>query len=172
MRVQVTVPIKDAKSVKEHLESKQVNVSSSEWGAEEAKFSALIDPGLYRVVHGIVQSCAKGTGSLDVLELNCQAEGEHNLEIESVAEVDVKPAVVETKPQPKSSFLSCSTCGGDFQQDRQLYRQHFKTDWHRYNLKMKGLNKPVIDQEAFGKLDQAELEKFLSTLTLCSDSSA
>lgn len=45
-----------------------------------------------------------------------------------------------------SDRKSCNTCGGSFTPAE--YRSHFRSDWHRYNqkLKLKGLN-PVDEQE-------------------------
>jgi len=46
-----------------------------------------------------------------------------------------------------SESRSCNTCGGSFT-NMNLYRAHFRSDWHRYNikLKLKGLA-PVSDKE-------------------------
>jgi ribosome maturation protein SDO1 len=47
----------------------------------------------------------------------------------------------------KTTSKSCNTCGGSFA-SAALYRTHFRSDWHRYNikLKLKGIT-PVSEQE-------------------------
>jgi hypothetical protein len=42
---------------------------------------------------------------------------------------------------------SCNTCGGSFS-SAAVYRAHFRSDWHRYNIKLKmnGVT-PVSEQE-------------------------
>lgn len=41
---------------------------------------------------------------------------------------------------------SCNTCGGSFH-DTKEYRDHFKSEWHRFNLKRKMKNLPLITSE-------------------------
>lgn len=41
---------------------------------------------------------------------------------------------------------SCNTCGGAFF-DSKSYRDHFRSEWHRFNLKRKQKNLPVISSE-------------------------
>lgn len=54
-------------------------------------------------------------------------------------------AGIDDTAAPKNN--SCNTCGGSFPTST-LYRAHFRSDWHRYNikLKMKGIA-PVSEQE-------------------------
>ena len=52
----------------------------------------------------------------------------------------------------------CNTCGGSFA-DAAAYRNHFRSEWHRHNLKRKMKNLPVItSEEDFLKLPIEELE--------------
>lgn len=64
-------------------------------------------------------------------------EEEHDLDKEKIA-----AGIVEDGSERKS----CNTCGGSFTPAE--YRAHFRSDWHRYNqkLKLKGLN-PVDEKE-------------------------
>ena len=54
----------------------------------------------------------------------------------------------------------CSTCGGDFSADINKYREHFRSEWHRYNLKRKSKKQPVISEEEFDELDTEDVEAF------------
>uniref|UniRef100_A0A7S3NJM4 C2H2-type domain-containing protein n=1 Tax=Aureoumbra lagunensis TaxID=44058 RepID=A0A7S3NJM4_9STRA len=49
-------------------------------------------------------------------------------------------------------LLTCNTCGGSFS-DTAAHRCHFRSDWHRYNLKRKLENKPPISEADFDDLD-------------------
>lgn len=50
-----------------------------------------------------------------------------------------------------SSKMTCSVCSIDFE-SREEQVQHYKLDWHRYNLKQKLLGKLSISEETFNKL--------------------
>lgn len=127
-------------------------------------------------------SALVGKGSLDVVDLNVHQEGEHNIddEISQKTErlglnTDASPAPVVSASAPAASASSstagavesktrpCSTCGGDFA-DVKLYREHFRSEWHRYNLKRKAQKLPIIDEETFNGLDSDEVKSFFATL--------
>ena len=50
---------------------------------------------------------------------------------------------------------ACTTCGGNF--TMAAYRAHFKSDWHRYNLKLKGMGVGVVGEEEFREVDSDAL---------------
>ena len=61
-------------------------------------------------------------------------------------------------PSSVLAAKSCNTCGGNFC-DATSYRNHFRSDWHRYNLNQKLKNLPlVVSEEEFAKLSLKELE--------------
>jgi ribosome maturation protein SDO1 len=41
----------------------------------------------------------------------------------------------------------CNTCGGAFTSGE--YRMHFRSDWHRYNVKLKMKNVPPVSEQEF-----------------------
>ncbi|XP_044727648.1 zinc finger protein 622 [Chrysoperla carnea] len=57
-----------------------------------------------------------------------------------------------------TSQFTCITCRVAFQ-DAEIQRQHYKTDWHRYNLKRKVAELPSITSEEFQKRVLAQREK-------------
>lgn len=57
---------------------------------------------------------------------------------------------------------SCNTCGGSFA-DLAAYRDHFKSDWHHYNQKLKQRHVPPISEQEFLLVDADEL--FFSSST-------
>lgn len=54
--------------------------------------------------------------------------------------------------------FTCTTCRVAFQ-DTELHRQHYKSDWHRYNLKRKVADLPSVTAEEFQKRVLAERNK-------------
>ena len=52
--------------------------------------------------------------------------------------------------------LSCNTCGGCFE-NTASYREHFRSEWHRFNLKLKMQGAPPVTQEEFDVVDAPEL---------------
>lgn len=173
MKILVSIPAKDGKKVKGAIEKETCELVSQDWGAQTAKLMYLIDPGLYRSIHGIIQSETKGSGTLDVVELNCQQEGEHCIDAElkqkstlqsSTTEEETKTSMLLPPAPPASTGLSCSTCGGDFGLDKQAHRLHYRSDWHRYNLKLKARKQPLVDEEMFDRIDQEDLQSFFEKL--------
>lgn len=49
---------------------------------------------------------------------------------------------------PAKESFTCITCRVAFK-DADLQRQHYKTDWHRYNLKRKVAELPPVTSEEF-----------------------
>jgi ribosome maturation protein SDO1 len=47
---------------------------------------------------------------------------------------------------------SCNTCGGSFSATQ--YRAHFRSDWHRYNMKLKLTGVPPVSEEEFRLCDE------------------
>ncbi|XP_007520624.2 tRNA endonuclease ANKZF1 [Erinaceus europaeus] len=60
----------------------------------------------------------------------------------------------ERKPLDISDKLFCSTCDQAFQ-NHQEQREHYKLDWHRFNLKQRLNNKPHLSALDFEKLTSA-----------------
>ncbi|KAG8759548.1 hypothetical protein FRC14_005671 [Serendipita sp. 396] len=51
--------------------------------------------------------------------------------------------------QPGPRLMSCTVCLGTVFTDSEDQRAHYRSDWHRYNVKAKLLNKPVLNETAF-----------------------
>ena len=62
-----------------------------------------------------------------------------------------------TSEAADATMKKCNTCGGAF--DAQAYRLHFKSEWHRHNLKRKMKTLPIIgSEEEFLNLSMADLQ--------------
>lgn len=173
MKIRVTVPSKQGKPIKAVLEQCGAQILEESWGAE-AKIMALVEPGSYRKIQDEVQNSTRGKGSVDVVELNAVQEIEDvvadstdNEEQKTSSAATETAPVVTPPPAPKKvQGLACSVCGGDFGTDKQKHRAHYKSDWHRFNLKLKGRNEPVVDEDTFNKIDTEQLEEFFDQLTM------
>ena len=71
--------------------------------------------------------------------------------------------VVDAVPPPiaPNSQLRCLSCGCGFGDDRALQREHYRTDLHRLNLKLKMKSLPCITQEEFDMLGPEEKDSIL-----------
>ena len=58
---------------------------------------------------------------------------------------------VDSSNTDKDQRKSCNTCGGSFNPSQ--YRSHFKSDWHRYNMKLKVKGIAPIDEQEFLLID-------------------
>jgi len=59
---------------------------------------------------------------------------------------------------PLGGLKACNTCGGAF--DAAAYREHFRSEWHRFNLKVKMKNKKPINEAQFLALSVEALALF------------
>lgn len=67
--------------------------------------------------------------------------------------------------KPSMDLFTCVTCNVTFENSEQQ-RDHYKTDWHRYNLKRKVAELPVINFQDFQervKLQKTQLENSKNT---------
>ncbi|RHZ02467.1 hypothetical protein DYB31_013784, partial [Aphanomyces astaci] len=178
MKVQVSVPAKDGKAMKKYLEQHNAAVLEQKGTSDVLRLICLIDPGAYRGLDAFVLNDGDnvdGSRSLEVLELSCHEEGEHSIDAEISKKTErlglnadapsVAPPPPSTTPSaaPAPVGRPCSTCGGAFV-DTALYREHFRSEWHRYNLKLKAKKRPVIDQAAFDTLSSHDVHRFFETL--------
>jgi len=81
MRVQLTLPAKDAKKVKEKINKlpTPVHIDSEEFMGASMQLICSIDPGLFRELDDILGSETRGQGQLELLSLMDVAEGDEAL---------------------------------------------------------------------------------------------
>ncbi|KAF1794285.1 Ribosome maturation protein SBDS, N-terminal [Phytophthora cactorum] len=176
MKVQVTTPASGVQAIKTGLLKEGAEIVE-QTGSETVRMVVLITPGSYRIVNSLVQEQTAGQGSLEVIDLKSHQEGEHTIDDEISQKTErlgltSAPAVATSAPAPVAAASGetkkarpCSTCGGDFSADMSKYREHFRSEWHRYNLKRKSKKQPVISEEEFNELDAEDVEAFLSSMS-------
>ncbi|GMF27916.1 unnamed protein product [Phytophthora lilii] len=172
MKIQVTTPASGAQAIKTGLLKEEAEIIE-QTGSDTVRMVVLITPGSYRIVNSLVQEHTAGQGSLEVIDLKSHQEGEHTIDDEISQKTErlglssapaAAPAAAAAGGETKKA-RPCSTCGGDFSADMSKYREHFRSEWHRYNLKRKSKKQPVISEEEFNELDTEDVEAFLSSMS-------
>jgi len=59
-------------------------------------------------------------------------------------------------PEKESRGLLCSICAGATFLDLAQQREHYRSDWHRYNIKAKLSGKKVVAEGEFSNLVEGE----------------
>lgn len=100
--------------------------------------------------------CKKLSSNLSVYH----QEAEQNEYVEEEEDsLNSLPSEAETRNHPADISFSCTSCGESFGSTAEQ-RDHFKMDWHRYNVKQKSCSKPIVSEDAFeamlGHLDDCE----------------
>ena len=139
-------------------------------GTKENELLYKFKPALYRKVHkctqdhgratlNVVDAATSSATTVDAARTAAAAPtSTSTLGADMIAEARRKKVTIVA---PKSGSKSCRTCGGSF--DVGGYRAHFKSQWHRYNLKAKGKGMPVLDEASFASLKETEVLAFFDT---------
>ncbi|RLN54674.1 hypothetical protein BBJ28_00023403 [Nothophytophthora sp. Chile5] len=175
MKIQVTSPTAGAEGIKAGLLKEGAEIVEQS-GSETVRLVVLITPGSYRIVDSLVQEHSAGQGSLEVIELKSHQVGEHTIDDEISQKTErlglssAAPASASSAPATPAPVSEakktrpCSTCGGDFSADMAKYREHFRSEWHRYNLKCKAKKQAIVSEEDFDALDGEDVDAFLASM--------
>ncbi|CAH0486193.1 unnamed protein product [Peronospora farinosa] len=176
MKIQIITPALGVQAIKTELLKEGAEIVE-QTGSDTVRMVVLITPGSYRIVNSLIQEHTAGHGSLEVIDLKSHQEGEHTIDDEILQKTErlglsSTPAASEPAPAVATAVASkaknkrpCSTCGGDFSADINKYREHFRSEWHRYNLKRKSKKQPVINEEEFNELDTEDVEAFFTSMS-------
>lgn len=123
-----------------------------------------MEPGFFRECDGLVRNLL---GRLEILAVSVHAEGDTHVdhyddheEMPSSLPKGTTDSVVQLSERLENQTLStksgtaegetkqnkCSTCNA-FVGDAKEYREHFKSDWHKHNLKRKTRQLPPLTAE-------------------------
>lgn len=126
-----------------------------------------IDPKSYKAVDALCQQ--NPSISCDILQHKYVPE-EKASDLTTAEEQAVSPASAEQVVSPTSAEpvktdsssmkFKCSSCEAGFNTANE-HREHFRSDWHRFNLKRKNKGLPVISESEFNSLDETDRELFL-----------
>ena len=159
MRIRLTYTQNSYESIKTVIE--QVTPETSK---EDINITliGLIHPEYYRSIFNIIkEKKLENEVHLEVLDQRVCVEGEGKLKNFENEEIKTEPL-----PQPKVSNkkgLSCNTCPGAEFSDVNDHRNHFKTLWHKYNIKRKSRNVEPLNEPEFSILGENEINELLGS---------
>ncbi|CAB9515325.1 maturation protein SBDS [Seminavis robusta] len=81
-----------------------------------------------------------------------QAEQQRQAERNKLQPIVQANAAVAAESATTGAVKSCNTCGGSFP-NAAAYRAHFKSDWHRFNQKLKMAGRPPVSEREFTLCD-------------------
>ncbi|KAL9255594.1 Ribosome maturation protein SBDS-like protein [Drosera capensis] len=165
MRLRITVPEQNFTSLMEKLNSWSANITSKEESANQVSVICEVDPGLFRECDAFARNLQ---GRLEILAVSVHAEGETNVDQydeetlpsmpsipkvsnNSVLELNEKFQKQSISADPQSiekgvKQSKCNTCEA-LVGDAKQYREHFKSEWHKHNLRRKTRNLPPLSAE-------------------------
>ncbi|GAB2281247.1 hypothetical protein Dimus_015852 [Dionaea muscipula] len=162
MRLRIDVPEQSFPSLLEKLNAWSAIITSKEESASQVSVICEVDPGVFRECDSFLRNLQ---GRLEILAVSVRAEGETNVEqydeeslpifpkvsTDSVLELSEKlrkQSIATTSQNDVSEVKQskCSTCNA-LVGDAKQYREHFKSEWHKHNLKRKTRNLPPLTAE-------------------------
>ena len=125
----------------------------------------LIQPENYRLIFNIIKDKKLDTEvHLEVLDQRVVAEGEGKLKSLVKEETKVEAAPTNAgKVNAARKGLACNTCPGAEFSDVNDHRNHFKTIWHKYNIKRKSRGVEPISEAEFSILSDHEVNELLGS---------
>ncbi|OMJ82699.1 hypothetical protein SteCoe_16521 [Stentor coeruleus] len=122
----------------------------------------LIHPENYRsIFNAIKEKHLENEANLEVLDQRVVAEGEGKLKQLGNEEAKVESQNV-AKPVGKKGLV-CNTCPEAEFSDVNDHRNHFKTNWHKYNIKRKSRGVETIGEAEFSIMPENEINDLLGS---------
>lgn len=87
---------------------------------------------------------------------SCGHNGQDETLTTTEAEAKQKVNLLKAGDNGDKSGMSCAMCKVDFH-SVEIQREHFKLDWHKFNLKQKLMGKTVLSEDAFEETISGEL---------------
>ncbi|KAJ7965441.1 Ribosome maturation protein SBDS [Quillaja saponaria] len=165
LRVRVTIPEEEAKSLLEKLNAWSATIISNEGSSSQKSVIFELEPGLYKDCHEFVTKSLHGR--FEVLAHSLYVDGDTYVEQYDDHEDVPAPLTKETDdsvleltekirkqtissgsavPDGQQKQSKCSTCNVSFA-DSKLYREHHKSEWHKHNIKRKTRQLPALNEE-------------------------
>ncbi|GAV69137.1 SBDS domain-containing protein/SBDS_C domain-containing protein [Cephalotus follicularis] len=161
MRVKLNVPEQNFTTLMEKLNVWNASIVSKDESGIQLSVICEVDPGFFRDCDALVRNLL---GRLEILAVSVHAEGDTH--VDNYDDHDDVPSylskesndVVELSERIQEQTISiekgnaevkqnkCSTCNAHVGNSKQ-YRDHFKSDWHKHNLKRKTRQLPPLTAE-------------------------
>ncbi|CAA7405298.1 unnamed protein product [Spirodela intermedia] len=164
MRLRLIIPEGSISPLMEKLSTWGANVISKDESGNQLCVVCEIEPGFFRDCDSFVRSIP---GWVEILAVSVHAEGETRVdqheeadELLSLSTKAVSNSVAQLGERMQRQNISeegrggeeqakknrCGTCDAAFGDARE-YRDHFKTDWHKHNLRRKARKLPPLSAE-------------------------
>ncbi|KAK0575825.1 hypothetical protein LWI29_007815 [Acer saccharum] len=164
MRIRLTVPEQNSSSLMEKLNAWNAKIVSKDESGSQLSVICELEPGLFRDCDAQLRNLQ---GRLEILAVSVHGEGDTNMDHyddhEDMPSQLPKESVDDmrqlSKRMEKQSLSTgngndegeikqtkCNTCNA-YVGDAKQYRDHFKSDWHKQNLKRKTRQLPPLSAE-------------------------
>lgn len=164
MTVQVNVPQEHEEKVKANLGKFEVISENEVEGKKRLLYN--IEPEYYRSFSDFIKK-EKLTEDVTIEIIEHRVRQLITSELPTREErKERKPQEVEVQPLLKkevSKSFKCTTCPEAVFEDLTDHRTHFKSDWHKYNIKRKIREMTLICEAEFSLLDRGLVEDFLAS---------
>ncbi|KAG6509453.1 ribosome maturation protein SBDS-like [Zingiber officinale] len=162
MRLRLVVPEKRFSTLMEKLSDWNANITSKDESGNEPSIVCELEPGFFRDCDAMMRNLQ---GRLEILAVSVHTEGDAHVsqydteEFISSSSKDLDAVVQlgerlheqeisagDSRGQEQAKQIRCNTCDAALGDARQ-YREHFKSDWHKHNLKRKTRQLPPLTAE-------------------------
>ncbi|KAL7155766.1 hypothetical protein ABFS83_03G098200 [Erythranthe nasuta] len=178
MRLKLTVPEQNMSSLLEKITEWNSTVVSKDESGNQQSVICELDPSIFRDCDALVRNLQ---GRLDIVAVNVHVGSETHMD--HYGDLEDEPLSVQKEPVGPVAQLSeklekqvvisakegtsshggdvvkqqkCSTCDA-FVGDAKQYREHFKSEWHKHNLRRKTRQlSPLTAEECMSDLDIAD----------------
>ncbi|XP_010270397.1 PREDICTED: ribosome maturation protein SBDS [Nelumbo nucifera] len=164
MRIRLTVLEKNFSSIMDKLNACNASIVSKDESGNQLSVVCELEPSLFRDCDGYVRTLQ---GRLDILAVSVHVEGDTHVDnyddhedipsshakeqIDSVAQPSEKleKQKISTgngNAEGEVKQNKCNTCNA-LVGDAKQYREHFKSDWHKHNMRRKARQLPPLSAE-------------------------
>ncbi|KAJ4841696.1 hypothetical protein Tsubulata_002109 [Turnera subulata] len=150
MRLRLTVTPSNLSSLVGKLNSWNATITSRDESDSQIFVICEVDPGVFRECNALVRNLQ---GRLEMLAASVHFEGDTHVDDyddHEVALSSMPPESVNSsqgqKAEASGKQNKCTTCNASFG-DAKEYRDHFKSDWHKHNLRRKTRQLPPLTAE-------------------------
>ncbi|XP_050238750.1 uncharacterized protein LOC126688181 [Mercurialis annua] len=180
MRLGLTIAESNVSSLLEKLDAWNANVVSKDESGNQLSVICELDPAFFRECDGLVRNLQ---GRLEILAVSVHFEGETHVDdfddfddapsskpkertestvVAQLSEKMQKQTITSEKnDEGEVKQQRCNTCDA-FVGDAKQYRIHFKSEWHKHNMRRKTRNLPPLT--AAECLADVDLDDFKSDL--------
>lgn len=163
MSVQITMPVGLEQKIKENLGKFETSSETENEGKK--RIVCNIDPEYYRSLNDLLkQDQLSDEVIIEIIEHRVRKQ--ITTEAPREERKERKPQEVASQPQAKkepTKAFKCTTCPGAEFEDLSDHRTHFKSNWHRYNIKRKLREMALLEEAEFSLLDSESVEQFLNS---------